>query len=181
MQNFHLLYFKNMLETTRLQLVPLTHELLLLYKSNPQQLAKALSINYIERQNDPAVAKDLEEAIEFWMSSTLATPEKFEWVTNWEIILKGEKIAIGGIGFAGFPDDEGKTMVGYGLDIRYHNRGYATEALQAILQWGFSHNQLKKVISETPLPNIGSQNVLLKNGFYETYRDDQLIHWQIDK
>jgi len=170
-----------MLETTRLQLVPLTHELLLLYKNDPSLLAKALSINYIERENDPATATDLKEAIEFWLSSTLATPEKFEWMTNWEIILKHEKVGIGGIGFAGFPDEEGKTMVGYGLDIRYHNQGYATEALQAILQWGFSHDQLKKVISETPLGNIGSQNVLRKNGFCETHRNEQLIHWQIDK
>jgi [ribosomal protein S5]-alanine N-acetyltransferase len=170
-----------MLETTRLRLVPLTHELLILYKNNPVQLAKALSINYIEKQNDPATATDLNEAIDFWLNSTLANPEKFQWFTTWEIILKQENISIGGIGFAGSPNEEGKTMVGYGLDIRYHNRGYATEALQALLQWGFSHNELKRILSETPLQNIGSQKVLLKNGFSETHRDGQLIHWQINK
>jgi ribosomal-protein-alanine N-acetyltransferase len=170
-----------MLETTRLKLVPLTHEQMLLYKNNPQGLAEDLGAKYEPRQNDPLVAQDLEEAIGFWIMNTDVYRSSFKWYTNWEIIVKNEHIAIGGIGFTGPPNEEGKSMVGYGLDIRYHGKGYATEALQAMVAWGFSHEPLKAITADTPLMNIPSHRVLEKNNFEEVNRDKSLIHWQLIK
>lgn len=170
-----------MLETTRLKLVPLTHAQLVLYKNNPQALAENLNVKYEARQNDPSVAKDLEEAIEFWLAKTQTYAHAFEWYTNWEIMLKQEGVAIGGIGFAGLPDDEGQSMVGYGLDVRYHGKGYATEALQALVNWGFQHETLRIIIADTPIGNIPSHRVLVKNKFWECNRDQDLIHWRLDR
>lgn len=170
-----------MLETNRLILVPLTHEQLLLYKNDPPALAKNLGVEYSERQHDPATLGDLAEATEFWISQTLLQSHRFEWYTNWEIILKEEPLAIGGIGFSGFPDTEAKTMVGYGLDLRYHGKGYASEALGALLAWGFRYPELKTVVADSPLKHLASHRVLIKNGFVETHRDDQLTHWKIDR
>jgi ribosomal-protein-alanine N-acetyltransferase len=166
-----------MLETLRLKLVPLSHDQLLLYKNDPQALAGNLEVRYLERQHDPATIHDLEEAIEFWISNTKKYKAHFQWYTNWEIILKAEQLAIGGIGFAGLPDESGKSMIGYGLDTRFHGRGYATEALTALIGWGFTNNDLATIIADTPLQNIPSQRVLTKNGFVETNRDAELIHW----
>lgn len=168
-----------MLFTQRLRIVPLAHYQLLLFKNDPKALADNLEINYLEGQGDPATAKDVEEAIEFWLNNTAAHPDRFEWFTNWEIILRDENIAVGGIGFAGLPDEEGKTVVGYGLDIRFHGRGIATEALSAIIPWGHNNPNLKKIIADTPLRHIASHRVLQKNNFKETHRDDQLIHWSL--
>jgi ribosomal-protein-alanine N-acetyltransferase len=170
-----------MLETHRLTLVPLTHEQLLLYKYDPPALAKNLGVHYTERQHDPATLGDLAEALEFWISQTFLQSHRFEWYTNWEIILKEESIAIGGIGFSGFPDEEGKSMVGYGLDVRYQGKGYASEALQALLTWGFRCQELKTVVADAPLKHLASHRVLIKNGFIETHRDHQLTHWKIDR
>ena len=170
-----------MLETSRLKLVPLTHAQLLLYKSNPEELANSLKVKYIERQHDPLTINDLEDAIEFWITNTLLHADHFEWFTNWEILLKHERLAIGGIGFAGVPDEEGKSIVGYGLDIRFHGHGYATEALAALLKWGFVRESLKTVIADTPLKNIPSQKVLIKNQFNEIGRDETLIHWSLNR
>lgn len=167
-----------MIETQRLKLVPLTHEHLLLYKNDPPELAKTLGLNYQAAQNDPATEKDHIEAIEFWIDKTLEHRAQFQWFTNWQIILKEEKLAIGGIGFAGLPDEEGKTMAGYGLDIRYHGKGYASEALGAICQWAFSaHHMLTSIVADTPIAHLASQKVLFKNGFVEAGRSDDLIHW----
>jgi [ribosomal protein S5]-alanine N-acetyltransferase len=170
-----------MLETTRLKLVPLTHAQLQLYKNDPPALAMDLGVKYEVRQNDPAVAKDLEEAIEFWLGKTQTYSQAYEWYTNWEILLKHEGLAIGGIGFAGLPDDDGKSMVGYGLDIRYHSQGYATEALQALVSWGFAHDTLKAIVADTPVGNIPSHRVLIKNKFNEYSRDQELIHWRLNR
>jgi [ribosomal protein S5]-alanine N-acetyltransferase len=170
-----------MLETKRLTLVPLSHEQLLLYKNDPPALAESLRVRYIERQHDPATLNDVAEALEFWISHTLLHPDQFEWYTNWEIILKKDQVAIGGIGFSGSPDEEGKTMVGYGLDVRYHGNGYASEALAALLDWAFCTPTLKRVIADSPVAHIQSHRVLIKNGFSETHRDDHLTHWKIDR
>lgn len=170
-----------MLETTRLKLVPLTHEHMLLYKNNPKGLAESLNIRYLERNNDPSVAPDLEEAIGFWIESTLKHRDHYEWFTNWEIILKDENIAVGGIGFSGLPDEAGKSMTGYGLDMRYYGRGIATEALKAMIDWAFQNNNLKMIIADTPLQHKASQRVLIKNGFVENSRDEKLAHWSLNR
>jgi len=170
--------FTTMLETSRLRLVPLSHELLLLYKNDQQALAQKLGYQFQERHQDPATAGDVAEALEYWLKSTAENPDQFEWFTNWEIILKSENVAIGGVGFAGFPDQEGKTITGYGLDVRYFGKGYASEALEGLLKWAFGHTELKKVIADTFLDHVASQRVLIKNGFVESSRDEEFIHWE---
>jgi RimJ/RimL family protein N-acetyltransferase len=170
-----------MLETSRLKLVPLTHDQLLLYKNDPRALAEELNLDFLDRIHDPATLPDIAEALEFWITHTWTYRDNFAWFTNWEIILKDAKHSIGGIGFAGLPDSEGKTIVGYGLDLRYHGQGFATEALQALIQWGFLNPVLQRIIAETPLSNIPSQRVLQKNDFYEKSRDQKLIRWQLDR
>lgn len=170
-----------MLETTRLKLVPLTHEQMILYKNEPEALADSLNIRYLKRQNDPAVAEDLRDAIEFWIQHTKKNRDQFEWFTTWEIILKAEQVAVGGIGFSGLPDTTGKSMTGYGLDMRYYGRGIATEALKAMIDWAFQNNSLKTIIADTPLGHAASHRVLLKNNFVESSRDAELIHWSLNR
>jgi ribosomal-protein-alanine N-acetyltransferase len=170
-----------MLETTRLKLVPLTHEQMILYKNEPEALADSLNIRYIKRQTDPAVAEDLREAIEFWIQQTKKNRDQFEWFTTWEIILKAEQVAVGGIGFSGLPDEHGKSMTGYGLDMRYYGRGIATEALQVMIDWAFQNSSLKTIIADTPLQHTASHRVLLKNNFTESSRDEELVHWSLNR
>lgn len=165
-----------MIETTRLKLVPLSHEQLLLYKNDLPGLAKELGIEYMERQYDPAVATDLAEALEFWIRTTAAN-RFYQWTTNWEVISKGENISVGGIGFAGYPDPDGKTAVGYGLDVRFHGNGYATEALAGLLKWGFGHPVLRMVTAETSANHVASQRVLIKNGFIRMKSESGITSW----
>jgi [ribosomal protein S5]-alanine N-acetyltransferase len=169
-----------MLETTRLKIVPLTHAQLLLYKNDPPALYDNLGVLYQTRQHDPATIGDVAEALEFWISHTFKHPDQFEWYTNWEIILKKEQVAIGGIGFTGFPDEVGTTMVGYGLDMRYHGKGYATEALTALITWAFDEPTLKSILADSPVLHAASHRVLIKNNFIESHRDEILTHWRLD-
>lgn len=170
-----------MIKTERLGLIPLEHEHLLLYKNDPATLAKNLNLNYLPSQNDPATEADHTEAIEYWINNTAIYRTHFAWYTNWQIILLERKISIGGIGFAGEPDDEGKTMVGYGLDVRFHGQGFATEALLAMCKWGFSHEHLLRIVADTPSQHMASQKVLIKSGFNETGRTADIIHWQKER
>ena len=170
-----------MLTTQNLVIVPLTHEQLKLYKFDQEGLAASLGLNYLEPQQDPSVIGEIQEAIEFWLKGTLENPKDFHWFTNWHIILRAKQIAIGGIGFAGKPDDEGKVMVGYGLDVRYHGRGFASEALRAMIDWAFSQPLVRFIVAETPLSNIPSHRVLEKNGFTQIETKNEQILWKLEK
>ncbi len=166
-----------MIETSRLKLIPLNHHQVELLKHRPNVLAQLLGIKYQPMQHAPETINDHVEAIEFWLHNTKTNPTNFEWFTNWEIILKSENVAIGGIGFTGTPDELGETEVGYGIDIRYFNKGYATEALSGIMQWAFKHENLTAIKANTLINHVASQKVLTKNGFKKVEVQTGLIAW----
>jgi len=56
--------------------------------------------------------------------------------------------------------------LGYGLTkLKYRDKGYTTDAVKAIMQYGFSHLGLERISASTQESNIGSQRVLQKCGF----------------
>lgn len=170
-----------MVETTRLRLVPLSHELLQLFKNDHQLLAQNLGLRKVEPHDDPETMPHLVEAIGFWLTKTDQYRDQYEWYTNWLIVLKDQSVAIGGIGFSGPPVNKSESMVGYGINSQYAGKGYTTEALRGLIEWGFRNPALKVIVADTPLEHVGSHKVLIKNGFTESARDHELIHWQLTK
>jgi ribosomal-protein-alanine N-acetyltransferase len=55
-------------------------------------------------------------------------------------------------------------QVGYVLFSQYWGRGYATEMTIALLRYGFTELGLPEIFAITDLPNVASQQVLLKAG-----------------
>ena len=55
--------------------------------------------------------------------------------------------------------------IGYFLDFREHNQGYATEALLAIIDWLFRYTDVERIEAGVTLHNIPSYRVLEKAGF----------------
>ncbi|MDQ4139368.1 MAG: GNAT family N-acetyltransferase [Bacteroidota bacterium] len=166
----------------RLELIPLSHNQLQLLAHNRAELDKALGLNPSEQVYDEAIAAEIKDAAEsYWLPQTALHPQDYSWFTNWDIVLKERNVSIGGIGFSGLPDTEGKTMVGYGISQLHEGQGYATEALQSLIHWGFTNPQLKAIVATTPPDNIGSHRVLLKNNFEKTGLSDDMIHWQLNR
>lgn len=154
----------------RLRLIPLDNHLLTLWHTQGRNaMEKAVGLNPSDWQVEDLFKVETIDALEnFWLPMTNEHFIDFMWYTNWEIVLKDQNLSIGGIGFAGIPDDEGKTMVGYIIDGNFQRKGYASEALTCLIDWGKMDTNLKKVIADTPLNNIGSHKVLLNNGFAKT-------------
>ena len=105
---------------------------------------------------------------DFWIPQTAKFPLDYYWYTNWEIILNPSSCSVGGIGFAGLPDDEGTSEIGYALDQKFQGQGIATEAVKALTEWAFQDAGLQVLRAETPVDNVGSQRVLEKNKFQKT-------------
>lgn len=85
------------------------------------------------------------------------------WGCDWLISLK-DGTPIGGIGFKGLPDKDGKIEVGYGIDLEYRKNGYATEAVKAMINWSKTQDGVKWFQAQTLEDNLISQKVLLNNG-----------------
>lgn len=157
------------LTSKRLTLIPLDNYLLKIWKEKGRNhLEKILNLLPNERKVDDLATAETEDALEnFWLPQTAKYADNFFWFTNWEIVLTNQKISIGGIGFAGYPDG-GTTSIGYMIDGKFQNQGFASEALSCLLEWAFMDPVLKIVLADTPKNNFPSQKVLTKNGFVKT-------------
>lgn len=97
-----------------------------------------------------------------------ANPTAHGWGV-WYFLLRdevsGARVAIGNGGFRAPPTPAGAIEVGYSLLEEHHGKGYATEAIGALLAWAFGHAEVRLVAAET-LPSLApSIRLLEKLGF----------------
>lgn len=95
-----------------------------------------------------------------------------EWGSDWNIYLL-DGTCVGGVGFKGIPDKEGKVEIGYGIDEPFQRNGYATEAVGAMVKWALSNVDVQCVQAQTEDENEVSKKVLKKNGFIEVGWGDE--------
>jgi ribosomal-protein-alanine N-acetyltransferase len=170
------------IESDRLKLIPLKHKQLELCKRDRSALEKQLGLNPSAMVIDSYYQAELRQALNgFWLPNTRAYPDLYHWYTNWEVILTSINTTIGGIGFGGYPNDFGETSVGYVMDEKHRGNGYATEAVLALSQWGFSYSILKSIIADTEVTNLASQRVLAKAGFNQFGNDKPLLYYRLNK
>jgi RimJ/RimL family protein N-acetyltransferase len=79
---------------------------------------------------------------------------------HYQIVLAGEDVVIGGIGFHAPPSELGEVSVGFGIVPAARGRGYAGEALRAMLKWALARPEVRCVHADTDLVNLASQRVL---------------------
>lgn len=83
---------------------------------------------------------------------------------RWAIVLKENQEIIGSCGFARLHGTE-EIELGYLLARKFWGKGFATEATEACLRYGFEQLKFNEVIAITDLENVTSQKVLEKIGF----------------
>ena len=64
----------------------------------------------------------------------------------------------------GSPKD-GTLTTGYSILPAYRRRGYATEAVAALVQWAFARADVQRIVADTYPELVASIGVLEKNGF----------------
>lgn len=83
----------------------------------------------------------------------------------WVITEKGNDTFIGTICLWNILKDEMKAETGYTLVSKFHRKGYMTEALKKVIDFGFNTVKLKTIEAYTHKDNKGSIQVLIKNKF----------------
>ena len=166
------------IQTKRLKLLPLTHSQLLLCSQDRSLLEQSLGLTPSNMQVEELYRNEHEDALQnFWLPNTLLYPDNYYWYTSWEIILVSQNLSIGGIGFAGPPNEQGETPVGYMVDGAFHRQGFATEALLAMADWYFGQPGAKALLASTYEDNTASVKTLERCGFrYETKEENLLTY-----
>ncbi|HEU0135670.1 MAG TPA: GNAT family N-acetyltransferase [Flavobacterium sp.] len=84
---------------------------------------------------------------------------------NWAITLKGNPMLIGVIGHYRIKPEHYRAEIGYMLHPDYHRRGIASEAIKAVVDYGFNEMKLHSIEGVIAPENLASGKVLEKNGF----------------
>ncbi|MGE5224437.1 MAG: GNAT family N-acetyltransferase [Omnitrophica WOR_2 bacterium] len=83
----------------------------------------------------------------------------------WCLTLKGESNVIGGCPYWNFGPGFHSAEIGYELHPAYYRQGLMSEAITAILTYGFNELGLHRVEANPLARNTASKNLLLKLGF----------------
>ncbi len=173
--------------TRRLQLIPLDISQLELVLRNIAALETSLNMVIMRALITDRVHRALGMKIDKLQKVDIS---QHDWFTYWLIVIRDENVGAGMLGFKGFPDENGSTEIGYGIDPAYQGKGYMSEAVRALIDWAFTH-PFCKIITATEVENPASKRLLRSlarswsapriaplRGKSETYRmtrDDSLL------
>jgi ribosomal-protein-alanine N-acetyltransferase len=72
--------------------------------------------------------------------------------------------------------------IGYGIDPYTRRQGYTTEAVQALIDWAFSHPECRSIVAPGTLKaNIASNRVLEKVGMWVVDESADTLSWAITR
>ena len=108
----------------------------------------------------------LRSAYQEMLDECLMHPEDWNYYAIW-MIEKKDGTHVGECCFKGISPD-GSTEIGYGISEEYQGRGYATEAVNAIVEWVLQQHRVLSVVAEAEADNLASIRVLQKCGFLPT-------------
>ncbi|MDZ8240383.1 MAG: GNAT family protein [Nostoc sp. ChiQUE01a] len=157
------------LETSRLlmrEFLEIDSQAVFTYQSDPLYL---LYSHWTHRKQ-----KDVREFVQMFINQQLEQPR-----TSFQlaVVLKTENRLIGNCGIRVNDPELREANIGYELNPQYWGLGYATEAAQAILKFGFEELKMHRIWSWCVAENIASFRVLEKIGMHREghLREKELI------
>jgi RimJ/RimL family protein N-acetyltransferase len=104
-----------------------------------------------------------------------ANPEEGDW-WNWLVIRQDNREAVGSVAFGGKPDPAGAVLLGYAMYPEREGKGYATEAVRAMVEWAFAQPGVRIVRALAPVWNTPAVHVAEKVGMRPvgSYEDDEV-------
>jgi predicted acetyltransferase len=109
----------------------------------------------------------------------MRAPDAWLLCTSWQMVCRRTGEVVGEVGFKG-PPKWGELEIGYSTRAAHRNRGYMTEAVQALCRFAFRQTirQVECVIATTRGDNVSSHRVLNKNGFQRAGERNGLLLWK---
>lgn len=129
--------------------------------------------NFLSYRNDPIVAKyqgwdfpyPREKALLFIEEmKDIHVPRQGRWL-QLAVELKEAGELIGDVAFRVKNNDARQTVIGYSFASTHWQKGYATEALTALLDYLFEDVDMHRITADCDVENTGSWKTLEKLGF----------------
>lgn len=134
----------------------------------------------LENYKDIAQQFKLGPHVDFYLGQLQRDPSLAGWGV-WFAVLSINGQAVGDLGFKGKPDISGTVDIGYGIIAETRQKGYASEAVKALIQWAFSTGEVIKVTADCLEDNVPSIRVLEKVGMKTMGVQNGKIYWEIKK
>lgn len=156
---------------------------LILRKLRPSDAADVLVFRgdpVVQKYDDPVI-HTIEEALEF--INELGDEFRTQDGISWAVTHSDSDVVIGCFGLHHWDHYHRRAEAGYGLAQAYWGQGYGSEALLAIVQYGFEQMNLNRIFARTIADNHESVRLLERNGFQReglqrkhSWEDDGTFH-----
>lgn len=147
-----------MIETHKLQLFPLDAHHLDMLLNDRMNFEKHTGYIYDGESLDGILYDIFSEKLK----KVKRLPEEYFWHSIWVYAVKSEKMIVGSMACKNSPDENRDIEIGYGINLKYENKGYTTEAVNAFIGWILARESVDSVIAEVEKENTASQKVLQK-------------------
>jgi RimJ/RimL family protein N-acetyltransferase len=98
---------------------------------------------------------------------------------TYQVVRRSDGRVIGDVGFMGPPDATGAVSLGCAFAATARRRGYATEALTALLAWARQQSGLTCVLADTTRSNVASRRLLERVGLRPVGEDGELLYYML--
>jgi len=112
------------------------------------------------------LADDMQDFLEYRLAQVREDPGVRGWLGRSMVVTEadGSRHVVGSIGFHG-PPEEGKLEIGYRVDPRYRNRGFARESASAMYTWAHDKHGITTFVASVSPDNIASLNLIEEYGY----------------
>jgi RimJ/RimL family protein N-acetyltransferase len=100
-----------------------------------------------------------------WLECVRLVTTVDPWVLGFAVVHRATGAQVGTCGFKGQPDVDGIAEIAYGIAPEHQNRGYATEAAEALVAFAFASGRVRVVRAHTLASGNASARVLVKCAF----------------
>lgn len=150
--------------TPRLELVAITPEMIRADLEQSPELAELIGADV-----PPEWPPELwdRQALEYLLDKFTRYPELRGWsrFVTLKATDSGPSVLIGACGATGPVELVSDVEIGYGILPPFQRRGYATEAVRGLIEWIFSHANVRSVCAQTYPHLFASIRVLERNRF----------------
>ena len=156
----------------RLELIPATLEICEAEARGPEAVGLALRVRVPASWPPPVLEPDDVERLRRQLETD---PRGSGWTLHYLVLREaagdGRRDLVGVAGYAGPPSSDGAIEIGYAIAEEHQRRGYATEAVQALIDRAFAEPSVVVVIATTYASLAPSIGVLTKTGFAQVSSD----------
>lgn len=109
----------------------------------------------------------LDDFLQYRLAQLAVDPSIRGWLGRAMVLEEkpGQRRVIGSVGFHGPPDEAGRLEIGYSVDPEFRRRGYAIEAVRAMLDWASKRYGVGRFLASVAPDNEPSLGLIRQLGF----------------